>query len=147
MAELKTKPNDASATQFLNGIPDQQRLDDAFMVLQLMQKATKAQPVMWGSSIIGFGHYQYAYPSGRVGEWFVIGFSPRKQNLVLYPASCSWAHCPALPNLGRYTFGKGCLYIKRLADVDLPTLKQVIKQVLKQRESSSRERAQKRKLA
>ena len=128
MAELKTKPNDASVEAFLNGIADEQKRRDAFAILALMQKATRVEPKMWGSSIVGFGHYHYKYASGREGDWFVVGFSPRKNDLTLYLISGLDQHGQLLKKLGKHKTGKGCLYIKHLDDVDFPTLRELIKQ-------------------
>lgn len=131
MAELKTKATDASVTKFLDGIADEKKRRDAYTILDMMQKATKAQPKMWGSSIIGFGDMRYAYASGREGDWFIAGFSPRKQNLTIY-SMCGWDQYSALlEKLGKHTLGKGCLYIKKLDDVDIPTLKKLIGESVK----------------
>lgn len=126
MAELKTKLNDASVDKFLNTIQDEQTRADCYQVLDMMQKATKAEPKMWGTSIIGFGHSHYKYESGREGDWFLTGFSPRKQNLTLYIGSGFADYQELLGQLGKHTLGKGCLYIKRLADVDPKVLKKII---------------------
>lgn len=132
MAELKTKANEASVTRFLDTIADEQKRADAYILLDMMQKATKAEPKMWGSSIVGFGDYHYVYASGREGDWFLVGFSPRKQNLTLYGASYGWEQFPTLlDKLGKYSLGKGCLYIKRLEDVDKPTLKKLLGEIVK----------------
>ena len=128
MAELKTKRNDQSVEAFLNRIPDERKRRDAFTVLDIMRKATKAEPQMWGSSIVGFGTYHYKYASGREGEWPLTGFSPRKQNLTLYITSGFEQYDDLLQSLGKYKTGKACLYINRLDDVDLPTLRKLIKQ-------------------
>ncbi|MBI4789128.1 MAG: DUF1801 domain-containing protein [Chloroflexi bacterium] len=128
MAELKTKVNDASVAKFLNGIKDEQRRQDCFTVLEMMKKATRAEPKMWGSSIVGFGSYHYVYKSGREGDWFLVGFSPRKQNLTLY-LNVGFEQFDALLNkLGKHKTGKACLYISTLRDIDLPTLRKLIAQ-------------------
>jgi hypothetical protein len=126
MAELKTKVNDASVETFLNGIEDAQKRQDAFTILQLMQTVTGAQPKMWGSSIIGFGESHYTYASGREGDWFLTGFSPRKQNLTLYIKGGLDPHGDLLSALGKHKTGKGCLYINKLKDVDLNTLQELV---------------------
>jgi uncharacterized protein DUF1801 len=126
MAELKTKLNDASVEKFLNSIPDEQKRNDSFTIVKLMQQAAKAEPKMWGSSIVGFGSYHYKSASGREGDWMLIGFSPRKQNLTLYIGSGFDEYEALLKKLGKHSTGKGCLYIKRLDDVHLPTLKTMI---------------------
>lgn len=126
MAELKTKPNAQSVAKFLSNITDKQRRQDCLTVLEMMKRATKAVPQMWGSSIVGFGRYHYVYASGREGEWFLTGFSPRKQNLTLYVMGGLTPHRALLQKLGKYKTGKGCLYINALDDVDLPTLRKLI---------------------
>lgn len=126
MAELKTKPTDASVEDFLNAITDEQKRQDAFAISELMQAVTGAPPKMWGSSIIGFGDSHYQYASGRENDWFRIGFSPRKQNFALYlPGALGQADL--LPSLGKYKTGKGCLYMNRLADVNLATLRELMR--------------------
>jgi hypothetical protein len=125
MAENKTKPTMDSVTAFLNKIPDQQVREDCFTILAMMQKVTNYEPIMWGNAMIGFGSYHYVYESGREGDIFLIGFSPRKQNISIY-LSCGLKKVEAeLSSLGRYTTGKGCLYIKSLSVVDLQVLEQV----------------------
>jgi hypothetical protein len=126
MPELKTKANTASVEKFLNGIEDEQRRQDCFRVLQLMKAATKTEPAMWGASIVGFGRYRYKYESGTKGEWFLMGFSPRKQDLTLYIMSGLERYSALLKKLGKHKTGRACLYIKRLDDVDESTLKQLI---------------------
>ncbi len=131
MAELKTKLNDASVTDFLNGIKDEGKRADSFEILKMMQQVTKQEPKMWGSSIVGFGNYHYKYKSGREGDWFIIGFSPRKQDLTLYVMGSFTSHTDLLKKLGKHKTGVGCLYINKLADVDVKVLKEVIKQAIK----------------
>jgi hypothetical protein len=131
VAELKTKRNDHSVEAFLNGIADEQKRRDAFVVLALMQKVTKAEPKMWGSSIVGFGSYHFKYESGREGDWFVTGFSPRKQYLTLYIMPGFERYSALLKKLGKHKTGKSCLYINTLDDIDLPTLKELVKQSVK----------------
>jgi uncharacterized protein YdhG (YjbR/CyaY superfamily) len=96
-----------------------------------MQAVTKGPPQMWGSSIVGFGSYHYKYASGREGDWFIVGFSPRKQNLTLYIISGFDQYAALLKKLGKYKTAKSCLYINRLDDIDLPTLKELVKQSVK----------------
>ena len=131
MAELKTKLNDASVTDFLKGIKDGEKRADSFEILKMMQQITKQGPKMWGSSIIGFGNYHYKYESGREGDWFVTGFSPRKQNLTLYVMGGFKLHTDLLEKLGRHKTGVGCLYINKLEDVDVKVLKELIKHSIK----------------
>jgi len=128
MAEAKTQRTKRSVDAFLNTIPDEQKRQDAFTLVDIMRKATKAEPAMWGSSIAGFGIYRYQYASGRAGEWPLTGFSPRKQNLTLYITSGFEQYEELLKSLGKFKTGKACLYIKRLDDVVLPTLRKLIKQ-------------------
>jgi hypothetical protein len=126
MAELKTKLNDASVDDFLNSIKDEQVREDCRAIAEIMRKATKAEPKMWGSSIVGFGSYRYKYASGREGDWMQVAFSPRKQNITLYISSGFEGRDELLAKLGKHSCGKGCVYIKRLSDVHLPTLKKLI---------------------
>jgi hypothetical protein len=127
MAELKTQPTDQDVVAFLSAIPDEKKRRDSFAILTLMKEITQAEPVMWGASIIGFGSYHYCYESGREGDWFLTGFSPRKQNLTLYIMSGFEQYDALLARLGKHTTGKACLYIKRLEDIDLPTLKELVR--------------------
>jgi hypothetical protein len=128
MAELKTKENDASVEQFLSSVDNDQRRQDAFVVLELMKDVTGEEPRMWGDSIVGFGRYHYRGASGREGDWFVTGFSPRKQNLTLYIMSGFDAYENLLGKLGKYSTGKSCLYVKRLSDVDRDALRELVRQ-------------------
>jgi hypothetical protein len=130
MAELKTKLNDASVDDFLSAFPEETR-KDCYEILKMMNQATKSKPKMWGTSIIGFGTYHYKYASGREGDWMLTGFSPRKQNLTLYIMSGFDRYNDLLKKLGRHSIGKGCLYIKRLSDVDKKVLKELITQSVK----------------
>ena len=131
MAELKTKLNDASVTDFLNGIKDEEKRADSFEILKLMQQVIKQEPKMWGSSIIGFGNVHLKYESGRELDWFITGFSPRKQNLTLYVMGSYKPHVDLLEKLGKHKTGVGCLYINKLKDVDVKVLKELIKQSVK----------------
>lgn len=131
MAELKTKVNDASVTTFLNSIEDDEKRADSFEILKLMKQVTRKEPKMWGASIIGFGDIHYKYESGREGDWFITGFSPRKQNLTLYVMGSYNPHAELLKKLGKHKTGVGCLYIKRLKDVDAKVLKELIKKSVK----------------
>jgi Domain of unknown function (DU1801) len=131
MAENKTTPNDQDVEQFLNSIDDERKRKDSFTILELMKQVTGLEPTMWGSSIVGFGSYHYKYASGRQGDMILAGFSPRKQNLTLYNMGGFERYDDLLKKLGKHTTGKGCLYIKRLDDVDLPTLKSLIEESFK----------------
>lgn len=126
MAELKTQENDASVEAFLASVDHDKRREDSFAMLALMKEVTGEEPRMWGTSIVGFGHYHYKYKSGREGEWFLTGFSPRKQNLTLYIMSGFDDYDALLARLGKYKTGKSCLYVKRLDDVDEGVLQQLI---------------------
>jgi len=128
MAEQKTKPTDLSVTDFLNTVPDAQRRADCFTVLQLLQKVTQTTPKMWGGTIVGFGEYHYKYDSGHEGGSFVVGFSPRKQKLTLYLMGGLAQQAELLKQLGKHKTGKSCLYINKLADVNLEVLKRIIEQ-------------------
>lgn len=128
MSELKTKATQASVAKFLGAIKDKQRRHDCETIIGVMQKATGAEPKMWGGSIVGFGDCHYVYASGREGDWFLMGFSPRKQTLVLYSMGHFAKFDTLLKQLGRHKLGKGCLYINKLEDVHLPTLQKLITQ-------------------
>jgi hypothetical protein len=131
MAELKTKLNDASVTDFLNKIKDEEKRADSFEILRLMEQTTKQEPKMWGSSIIGFGNVHLKYESGRELDWFITGFSPRKQKLTLYVLGSYNPHTDLLKKLGKHKTGVGCLYINKLKDVDVKVLKGLITQSIK----------------
>ena len=125
-ADVKTKKNEASVEGFLNTIKDEEVRRDCFEIAEMMKKASKEEPKMWGSSIIGFGEYHYKYESGREGDTMKIGFSPRKQNITLYILLGASSETPLLKKLGKHTTGKGCLYIKKLDDVDKKVLQELI---------------------
>lgn len=127
MAELKTKPNDKSVEEFLNGIPNEKKQQDSRGILELMRDVTGEEARMWGDSIIGFGSYHYTYKSGREGEWFLTGFSPRKQNLSLYIMAGFDEYDELLNKLGKYKTGKSCLYINKLEDVNADVLRELVK--------------------
>ena len=126
MAELKTKVNEASVTGFLDRIPDAQRRQDCYTILELMRNSTGSEPKMWGDSVVGLGDYHYKYESGREADWFLMGFSPRKQNLTLYFTRGFGDFGDLLGKLGKHKRGKGCLYISRIAEVDLEVLRKII---------------------
>ncbi len=133
MAEPKTKVNDQSVTTFLDAVSDERRRKDCYTVLEMMQKAARAEPKMWGDAIVGFGSYHYIYASGREGDWPLTGFSPRKQDLTLYLTPGFEAYEDILSRLGKFKTGKSCLYIKKLEDVNLAVLQELIdKSVLAQ---------------
>jgi hypothetical protein len=127
VAELKTKKNNASVDAFLKGVADEQQRADARRVADLMREATGSPPAMWGGSIVGFGHYRCKYDSGRELDWFLTGFAPRKGNLTLYIMAGFDRYGEILGRLGKYKTGKSCLYVKRLADVDLAVLAELVR--------------------
>jgi hypothetical protein len=130
MAEPKTKVNDASVDDFIAGIEPARRAD-CKAIVTLMQKATKSPPKMWGTAIVGFGIYSYTYESGRKGDWPLVAFSPRKQNLTLYIMSGFAEYDALMSTLGKHKTGKACLYINSLADVDLKVLEKLVKASVK----------------
>jgi hypothetical protein len=127
MAELKTQKTNLSVEAFLKKITEAQKQKDAFALVDLMEKATKAKAKMWGTAIIGFGDKQLVYESGRTLDWFVMGFSPRKQNLALYIHGAVEDRSGLLKSLGKHKTGKGCLYVQTLQELDIATLKKIIK--------------------
>lgn len=126
MADNKTKPTSLSVAAFIDAITDSARRTDAKTLVKVMQNASGEKPQMWGPSIVGFGSYHYKYASGREGDMPLIGFSPRKAATVLYGMIASDDCKALLPKLGKHTTGKGCLYIKTLADVDQQVLKSMV---------------------
>ncbi len=126
MAELKTKKTELSVDTFIKQIAEPQKRKDALAIAGLMEKATKAKAKMWGSAIIGFGDKHLKYESGRELDWFVMGFSPRKQNLALYIFGAVEKQQALLKKLGKHKTGKGCLYINKLEEVDINVLGQLI---------------------
>ena len=131
MADLKTVPTKASVDKFLKGITDEKKRADCYQILEIMKKATRAEPRMWGTSIVGFGKCHYVYPSGREGDWFIAGFSPRKQNLTLYMMGGFNQFQELMEQLGKHSTGKGCLYINTLEDIDTKVLKKLISKSVK----------------
>lgn len=128
MGEIKTKVNDASVEDFINSAASGTKRDDSFVLLDLFTKATGEKAKMWGTSIIGFGQYHYKSERSRQeGDWPLTGFSPRKQNLTLYITHGFDAYTNLLAKLGKHKTSVGCLYINKLADVDMPTLEKLIK--------------------
>lgn len=140
MAELKTKKNNASVESFLNTIKEDEKRKDAFTILELMKKVTKSEPKMWGGAIIGLGDSSYTLSNGKVNDWFIMGFSPRKQNFALYmPGSKSEKEGEILLKLGKYSRsqdGKGCLYINKITDIDTKVLSQLFEAHLKKHKST-----------
>ncbi len=137
MAELKTKVNKASVKKFLSTIKDVEKRNDCIAISLMMEKITKAKPEMWGASIVGFGRRTYTYASGKTGEWMVIGFAPRKQNIALYGLKVFIMTYDGLKEkkgendfllkLGKYKEGGGCLYINKLSDINTKELEKIIK--------------------
>jgi hypothetical protein len=131
MAELKTKVTKASVKDFINGIADEQRRKDCHAVAAMMEKATGAKPKMWGPSIVGFGDFEYVNSTRKPQAWFRCGFSPRKNALTLYLMGGYPKDAATVKKLGKFSTGASCLYLKRLDDVHLPTLKTLIAQSLR----------------
>ena len=138
MAEPKTKVNDASVKDFLDSIENEQIRKDCFEISKMMESVTKAKPKMWGASIVGFGSYHYIGKSGREGDWMLTGFSPRKQNLTLYLMGGFDTEKKLLEKLGKHKTSVGCLYIKKLADVDKNVLKQLVTASVKKMKSQDK---------
>jgi hypothetical protein len=127
MAELKTQRGDGSVDAFIDAIEDERKREDSKALVALMEKVTGEKGALWGPSIVGFGDLHYKYESGREGEWFRVGFSPRKQNLTLYVTDYIKEDDPLLAKLGKFTTGKACIYVKRLDDVDTGVLGELVK--------------------
>ena len=130
MSENKTRPTDVKVEDFLNAVEHPTRKQDGFELLKIMKKITKEKPVMWGPSIVGFGSYHYKYATGREGDMPRTGFSPRKGNLTIYIMPGFEEYGDLLEKLGKHKLGKSCLYINKLADVDIDVLKQIIERSL-----------------
>ncbi|MFW6069290.1 MAG: DUF1801 domain-containing protein [Chloroflexota bacterium] len=128
MSDLKTKPTDESVTAFLDSVEDEKKREDSYAVMDLMREVTGEAPKMWGDSIVGFGSYHYRYESGREGDWFLVGFAPRKRNLSLYIMSGFEEYDDLLDELGKHKTGKSCLYINRMDDVDEDVLRRLVRQ-------------------
>ncbi|MGY5859430.1 MAG: DUF1801 domain-containing protein [Candidatus Thorarchaeota archaeon] len=126
MNENKTKPTDVKVEDFLNAVEHPTRKQDGFELLKIMKGITKKKPVMWGPSIVGFGSYHYKYATGREGDMPMTGFSPRKANLTVYIMPGFDEYGDLLERLGKHKLGKSCLYINKLADVDIEVLKEII---------------------
>ena len=130
MAELKTQKNDRNVEAFGANVADDQRREDCLAVLELMKQLTGEPAVMWGKTIVGFGSFHYRGKTTE-GDWFPVGFSPRKQNLTLYLHCVLGKQTALLEKLGPHRIGKSCLYVKKLADVHIPTLKNLIERAYK----------------
>jgi hypothetical protein len=123
---MKTRPTEQSVESFLNAVPDATRRRDCLTVLEIMRRVTGEQPRMWGPGMVGFGSYHYRYESGREGDWFLAGFSPRKNDLTIYIVAGFDRFEALMDRLGKYRIGKSCLYVKRLDDVDLGVLEELV---------------------
>jgi hypothetical protein len=128
MSEAKTRPTSKSVERFLAGVENDRRRDDSFRMLEIMREITGEEPKMWGPSIVGFGSYHYRYASGREGDWMLTGFSPRKSSLTVYIMAGFSRYDELMAGLGKFKTGKSCLYINKLDDVHLPTLKKLIRE-------------------
>ena len=126
MAENKTKPTWLSVPEFIESIDDPVKQRDCKTLVQLMSELTGAPPVMWGDAIVGFGNYRYKYASGREGDWFQVGFSPRKLSLSIYVVGYLEQYPEMLKDLGKHKHGKGCLYVNKLEDIDMGVLRTLI---------------------
>jgi hypothetical protein len=134
-AKLKTEKTKGGVTQFLKSIKEEQKRLDSMAIIDMMEMASGNPPKVWGTAILGFGDITLKYESGRVLDWFKIGFSPRKQNLTLYGLGISGDKQDLLKKLGKHTTGKGCLYINKLEDVDKTVLKKMIEQAVKNKKT------------
>lgn len=126
MTKNKTQPTNNSVIDFINQVENEQKKQDALIILDLMKTITKEEPVLWGPSLIGFGNYHYKYESGREGDFFIVGFSPRKTALTIYIMPGYDRYDSLMAKLGKFKIGKSCLYIKKLSDVDLDVLTELI---------------------
>jgi hypothetical protein len=130
MAKLKTLESHASVKKFIDSVSEEQKRKDSLAILEMMKRATKMEPKMWGPSIIGFGSYHYKYDSGHEGDMCLMGFSPRKQKISLYLPGGHAAYTKELKQLGKYKTGTGCLYINKLSDVNESILEDILKKGL-----------------
>ncbi len=127
LVEIKTKPTSASVEEFINNVNDEQKIKDSFVILEMMKIASGEEPTMWGGSVIGFGNKRYKSPAtGREVDWLQIGFSPRKANLSLYLNISFKDNVEVFNKLGKHKTGAGCLYIRKLEDIDMDILKELI---------------------
>ncbi len=131
MAENKTQPTERSVKTFIDSLDDQQKITDSYSLVELMKDVTGCEPKMWGPSIIGFDQYHYKYESGREGDWLKVGFSPRKRELSIYIMSGFKKHDSLLQKLGKNRTGESCLYVKKLDDIDLDVLRELVEESVK----------------
>jgi hypothetical protein len=138
MSDVKTKVNDKSVSEFINAIENEKRRQECQTLLEMMREAMGEEPKMWGDSIVGFGSYHYKGKSGREGDWYIIGFAPRKANLTLYivPYPMNNEFQALLDKLGKHKAGGGCLYLNKLADVEMSVLQEMIRWSAKSNHSS-----------
>lgn len=127
MAEMKTKQTEQDVVTYLKNVEDDKRRADCFTFLELMKRVTGQEPKIWGGSIVGFGAYHYKYPSGHEGDWFLTGFAPRKQNMTLYIMAGFDRYAELMSKLGKYKTGKSCLYVKKVEDIDMEVLEDLVK--------------------
>jgi len=127
MSSLKTRPTEASVSEFLSSIAPESKKSDAENLLKIFSETTSEKAVLWGPSIIGFGSYSYLYPSGKSMDWFPVGFSPRKQSITIYLMISHEELAEELSKFGKHKLGKGCIYFNKLADIDTQVLRKMIK--------------------
>jgi hypothetical protein len=128
MSELKTKPNDGNVAAFLDSVADESQRKESYELLKLMEEETGAEPVMYGSSIVGFGNSKIEYADGHTEDWFSVGFSPRKGKFSLYIVDDAEKHRNELEQLGKHKTGKSCVWVKRLSDINLDVLREIVRQ-------------------
>lgn len=128
MADNKTKVNNASVKAYLEQVDSETQKKEAYEILEMMKRITKQKPKMWGDALIGFDNYHYKYASGREGDWFITGFSPRKGKMSIYLLPTLLESSPLMEKLGKHKKGKGCLYVKTLDDIDKKVLEKLIKE-------------------
>lgn len=131
MAENKTQPTDQSVKSFIEALDDQQKISDSYSLVKLMKEVTGCDPKMWGPSIIGFDQYHYKYESGREGDMLKAGFSPRKREFSIYIMSGFKRQEELLQKLGKHRTGKACLYVKKLDDIDMDVLREMVEESVK----------------
>jgi hypothetical protein len=136
MAERKTRATSDDVAAFVTAVPDEGRRDDTEAALALISSVTGAEPVMWGSAIVGFGHSTYATADGKQHDWFAVGLSPRKAALTFYGLGVADDPEGLLARLGKHTTGKGCLYLKRLSDVDTTVLEELVRRAWEGKDQS-----------
>lgn len=131
MSQNKTQPTDKSVKTFIDSLDDQQKIADSYSLLDLMREVTGCEPKMWGPSIIGFDQYHYKYESGREGDFLKVGFSPRKRELSIYLMCSLEKNKDLLSKLGKHRTGKSCLYVKRLEDINMDVLRDLVQESVK----------------